>query len=200
MEVVSILAGGHSARGYDVNRLPGRVIGVNDACWRARCDVGVTMDRLFLENRASQISGTIIEGPLTTLYARHAAYKNLVPVPEWITSFECDHTSTDMSPAPGTLNGTNSGMCALNLAYQMFPRTVILFGFDMCLAKDGAAYWYPPYPWAQAKKGGGKYVAWAKQFEHICDQFERAGVEVLNASPGSAIHCFHKIEPKSVLI
>jgi hypothetical protein len=35
-----------------------------------------------------------------------------------------------MSDEPDTLNGTNSGGVALNLAYSLKPRQLLLFGFD----------------------------------------------------------------------
>jgi hypothetical protein len=52
----------------------------------------------------------------------------------------------------GVLNGTNSGLCGFNLAYQMRPKQILLFGFDMKRGPNGEAHWFPDYPWA--KPGG----------------------------------------------
>lgn len=120
---------------------------------------------------------------------------------EWIAVFENDHTSTDFAEDRGILNGTNSGFCALNLAYQLRPDRIILFGFDMNRSPEGSPYWYPDYPWVKAggATSGGKYQVWSAQFETAARSFKNAGIEVLNASPWSAIDAFKKIAPDEAL-
>lgn len=196
-DTISILGGGWSAAGLDFERAPGFRIGVNDAAILAPCEALVSMDRLWTENRWEDL----LRAPLDEIHLRRSAVQNIEPLPAFVRVFENDHTSVDFAETRGTLNGTNSGACALNLAYQRRPRRVILFGFDMNRSPDGRAYWFPDYPWA--KPGGsttaGKYRAWAAEFEVMAAAFRAAGIEVLNASPSSAITAFRKVPAEEVL-
>lgn len=205
-EVISVLAGGWSARDIDRARLPGLVIGVNDSMILAPCDLGVTMDRLWFENRFAALDKATRHTPeaqarLNVVYARRAALQNIKARPTWLHPFECDHTTHELSASRGRLNGTNSGLCALSLAFQLKPRRVILFGFDMCRSPEGAAYWFPDYEWT--KPGGAtsdsKYANWAREFADVAKQFRKAGVEVFNASPHSKVEAFAKVSPESVM-
>ena len=201
-ETVSVLGGGWSARAYDVNRLPGEVIGVNDSMIRARCDYGVSMDRLWTENRWAAVERKARENALRVVYIRRAALANIPIRPTFLAPFENDHKSVDFTPrGTSRLNGTNSGACALNLAANFNPRRILLFGFDMNRSPQGDAYWYPPYEWGKPKgnTGAGTYEAWAAEFEQIAAQFKARGVEVVNCSPSSAIKAFPKADPKGFL-
>lgn len=173
---VSVLAGGWSARGYDLQRLPGHVIGVNDAGILARCDTVVSMDRLWTENRWSQLKALIRPS-----WIRAAALKNIPPQwPDWLNRFDCDHTSAVMSDAPAVLNGTNSGLCAVNLAYQLRPEVLRLYGMDLARGPNGERHWYPDYPWQAPGKGtgAGTFVAWQVHLARAIDQCAKAGIKV----------------------
>jgi hypothetical protein len=181
MKSMIILAGGSSVRGLPqdiiTERLPDLAftIGVNDSAIYAEVDLAVSMDRLWCENRWKRI----IEKS-TQLLARTEALKN-IPGNPLITSFKCDYRSTLMSMAPGILNGTNSGMVALNYAFQKRPKKVFLLGLDSGKTKDQTTpYWYPSYPWA-AQSGAtkpGKYRDWNVQYGFVRRQFAREGMDV----------------------
>lgn len=199
--VVSVIASGWSLTGVDLARIPGFKIGVNDSAWRAPVDLGVTMDRLFFEGRHRELCKAFGRDLPPTLYFRTGVDKAGLALPRWI-SFANDHESVEMSTqqSPPRLNGLNSGICAINLAFQIRPARVILWGFDMCRSPDGRAYYHAPYPWAP---GGatkpGKYLEWAPAFGQIAQQFKAAGVELINASPNSAINTIRKVDPKGLL-
>lgn len=189
-ETITILAGGWSAAALDKKRLAGTVIGVNDAAYYAPCHIAVSMDRLWTEARWNFLCGRTLPA-----FIRSAALKGNDHRPDWLHVFECDYRRAIFSDDPRILNGTNSGFCALNKAYQMRPRRLFLAGFDMCRSPTGAAYWHPPYSWsipAGATKDG-KYAEWARQFSDAAAAFARVGTEVFNVSPGSAIDAFQKI-------
>lgn len=193
---MSVLAGGWSVRGLDLARLPGFVIAVNDAGVLApKVDAVVTMDRLWLEHRWDRLCELQRQ-----TWVRPVCLNNIKDRPAWLNIYQCDWRETRLSGAKGILNGTNSGLVALNLAYQMRPARVILFGFDMGRSPMGEAYWYPPYAY---RPGGatsnGKYAEWAGQFKPAAEAFERIGAEVLNASPASRIPAFKKVDPRAVL-
>lgn len=176
----------------DRDHLPGFVIGVNDSAVRARCDTCVSMDRLWTEWRWPDL---VKIG--RRAHIRDAALKNVTARPEWLRPFTCDYKTTVFSDFVNVLNGTNSGACALNLAWQKFPRRVYLFGFDMNRSPNGAAYWFPHYPWTQPQGATkkGKYDEWAGQMEQIAEQFRAINAEVLNVSATSSIEAFRKITP-----
>jgi len=195
-EVVSVLASGWSVKGLDLSRLPGLVIAVNSAGVHApRVDEIVTMDRLWAEHYWADLCRL---GKPT--WMRSACLKNLPDRPAWLHLYMCDWQSNVMAGALDFMNGTNSGMVALNRAYKLEPKRVILFGFDMGRSPKGAPYWHPPHPWRPT--GGtsnGKYAEWASQFDAAAKQFAKAGIEVLNASPASRIPAFTKVDPQKVL-
>jgi hypothetical protein len=197
---VTIIGGGWSILNLPLDVLCGRVIAVNDsAIYAPRWDVAVSMDRLWSEHRLNElIIRSAEEEPRREIWLRRSAVQNLkVDGWPWVHVFECDSRTNAFSARSGTLNGTNSGACALNLAWQMRPRRVFLLGFDMNRGPDGRAYWYPSYHWASPVGGtsDSKYAAWAKQFKAARSAFQRIGCKVFNVSPASAIEDFPKLTP-----
>jgi hypothetical protein len=199
-DIISILAGGWSVEQIDTSRLPGFVIAVNDSAIHGlKVDLAITMDRLWAEHRFYWLQKNHAPKPF---WVRRSATKNLPTKNGWMTIFENDHTSCQFSETSEVLNGTNSGFCALNLAYQMKPQRVVLFGFDMNRSPAGHPYWFPEYHWTKpgGATTGGKYQAWAQQFEAAAAAFRKANIDVLNASPTSAITTFPKVNPEKVLV
>lgn len=199
-----MIGGGWTLEGIDLARIPGFRIGVNESAWRTKCDAGVTMDRLFFEGRQQQLAKAFPNSMPAPFYFRAGIDKQGAALQSWVP-FDCDHTSAKMSLdwAPRCrLNGLNSGICAINLAYRIEPQRVILWGFDMCRSRDGRAYYHEPYPWAKAAGAttGGKYEEWRNHFPQILAQFQAAGIELLNASLGSAITSLKKVDPARWLI
>lgn len=192
IEIVSILGGGWSAIFVDRDQLPGQVIGVNDSAVLARCHAAVSMDRLWTEHRWPDLMGIGRKA-----FIRDAALKCITDRPAWLRVFACDYRSTVFSETPAILNGTNSGFCAMNVAYLMRPKRIFLFGFDMNRSMNNNPYWFQPYPWAPVgATKPAKYSEWAGQFEKAAELFKAAGTEVLNVSTTSAITAFRKISPK----
>lgn len=202
---ITVIGGGWSVRDVShLDRLPGSIIAVNDsAIYAPRWDYCVSMDRLWAEHRIGDVAARARAGDeLVQVHIRRNALQNLQGwrVNPWLHAFECDHESVKFAAVErwGWLNGTNSGVCALNLAFKFRPRRVFLLGFDMNRNARGDAYWYPPYPWSTTRgsTSDGKYGAWSEQFEEIAKQFDRAGALVFNVSPASSIDNFEKLTPK----
>lgn len=191
---VTIIAGGHSASRVNLKRVPGCVIAVNDAAiYAPRIDTIVSMDRLWAEGRFD-----VVARFGKPLWLRKKTLGNL----QWrsfqnVVAFENDHTSTTMSDAEATLNGTNSGLCAINLAYILRPRELYLVGFDMRLGPRGERHWFPDYPW---KNGGGskegKLQEWARQFRDVAIQLNRVGIRTV--SVGTPLPPFPQITPSQL--
>jgi hypothetical protein len=175
-EIIAIVGGGPSLRAIDLSAIPGTIIAINDsAIHLPRFDIVVSMDRLWTEYRYDNLHR--MQKPA---HIRRSALQKLPHKWPWLHSFECDHTSAEFSDQSGVLNGTNSGLCGFNLAYQMRPEQILLFGFDMKRGPAGEPYWYPPYPWSpKGATKDGKYAEWSKQLRAAATQCEKAGIEVL---------------------
>jgi hypothetical protein len=203
---ITIVAGGWSALHLNLAKLRRPIIAVNDAARFLPIypDIVVSMDRLWTENRWKWLAkregitwiraSALQKIPIAEMEKAHQVNK-------WLTRFCCDHQAVRMIDrdeySEPSLNGTNSGMCAMNLAYQMQPEKVYLVGFDMNRSPQGRPYWHAPYPWASylGATSDGKYEAWAQQFDVAAEQFKAAGIRVFNVSESSAITSFKKIKP-----
>lgn len=188
-EIISVVAGGWSVSQVDRELIPGTIIAINDsAIHLPRFDIVVSMDRLWTEYRYPRLRE--LRKPARI---RRAALQKIPHKWPWLGSFECDHTSTQFSDQPGVLNGTNSGLCGFNLAFQMRPKQILLFGFDMKRGPNGEAYWYPPYPWSpKGATKDGKYATWSRQFASAKRSCDRASIEVVIVGD-SAIDVFTKL-------
>lgn len=193
---ITVVAGGWSVRDVSRAHLCGQIIAVNDAAFNLpTVDVVVSMDRRWTEHRWGWLCRRA-----SATWLRRSAVQNLDCSREiaagWLHIFDCDHESTRFSDVPGTLNGTNSGLVALNLAYQLQPSRLYLLGFDMCRDRAGRASWHAPYSWAPSgATSNGKYAKWARQFSEAAASFAGIGCDVWNVSPASAITAFAKMTP-----
>lgn len=90
-------------------------------------------------------------------------------------------------------NGRNSGYQALHLAVHLGAKRIVLLGYDMKFGTGGACHWFGEHvdEMGQERKTAPTTIAaWAKNFETLVEPLAERGVEVLNATPGSAIACF----------
>ncbi len=171
------------------------MVGINESAVLKKNHIGLTMDRLWAEHRARRY---FVENE-GELWVRKGADKHLPQHPRLI-QFNCDHEATQMSEEPHTLNGTNSGMCALNYAYHCRPERVFLFGFDMQRGPNNEPYYHPPYEWnPEGATKPGKYKEWEKQFTEIAKQFNAIKCVVYNVNNRSKIECFPKISYEGFL-
>jgi hypothetical protein len=89
------------------------------------------------------------------------------------------------------VTGRNSAYQALNLAVLAGAKIIILLGIDGRPGKDGRSHWHNgharPTPLAA-------YEEYRRAFSAAENEITAAGVRVINASPGSAIDSFEKME------
>jgi len=83
-------------------------------------------------------------------------------------------------------NHGHSGFQALNLAYHLRPRRILLLGYD-CHHNNGTHY-HGDHDHGLPNAPGVK--AWPDTYTPTVPQFESEGIEVVNCSPGSALTCF----------
>lgn len=191
---VIVLGGGASVMAYDLRHIAqrGYLIGVNDAALFTHVDVAFTMDRLWLEGRQQMLH--ILNPP--EVWYRKGTPKNFNPPQRWMAFTHSEDDPTIMSSEMGKFNGSNSGTCALNLAYQRSQARVFLLGFDMQRGPRGEKHWYPDYPWANNEKSGtkkGTYSDWTAEFDAIAKQFAAKKLKVYNVNHRSLITAFETI-------
>ena len=88
----------------------------------------------------------------------------------------------------------NSGASAINLAYHLGAARVVLYGFDM-RDVDGCSHWHNDH---QSKRSS-PHARFLRCFPAIKRDAIRLGMEIVNATPGSAIQEFPFVEPMEAL-
>lgn len=189
-DTVSIVACGPSALDCGAARAPGMVIAVNGAAAHVRYDVALTMDGRYSRNRWREHRGR-------QWFVRRSAWQHAMNAgaTPWdgLHVYDCDREQTEFARGlhdvgVWTLNGSNSGYNALNLAYSLRPRRVYLYGFDM----GEPEHFFGEYPWSHEAAGNNtaKFKDWRKEMVHASGQFRRAGIQVYNTNRLSNIKAF----------
>lgn len=105
--------------------------------------------------------------------------------------------SDGLSRNPDALvTGSHGGWQALNLAVLAGTKTPILVGFDGQVAKDGRTHWSGGHPQPTPEAA---YAVYRKSFSMGEADLKAAGIRVLNASPGTAIDTFPKMDLQAAL-
>lgn len=93
---------------------------------------------------------------------------------------------------PGTIgSGGNSGFQAINIAAQFGATRILLIGFDMHAANG--VHWYGKNAWRNANNPmDHNYVRWRDALAKQAGVLKAMGIEVINASPDSALVCFER--------
>ncbi|MHC5035412.1 MAG: hypothetical protein ACYTFZ_10285 [Planctomycetota bacterium] len=188
-----ILGGGPSLRLIDVERLRGRrVIAVNQAY-----QLGKWIDVLFygdcrwlLWNQKELLDWP---GLKVTCCEAHNGKPGIRAVLRESRPFGI---CRDPSRVSWNLS---SGAAAINLAVHFGVRRIVLLGYDMRKIED-EHNWHDEYKKRiniNAKRD--PYQRFLRPFPDIAKGLERAGVECVNATPGSAIGQFPIVDPEEVL-
>lgn len=116
------------------------------------------------------------------------------PGVEWL---ENDGTIGLSHEYPKIRTGQNSGYQALNLAYLLGYKKVILLGYDMQYGAKGKIHWHEDHDTKNPPES--LLEKWVKNFEALAPLLEYAGVEVLNATKRTALTCFKRVKLTDVL-
>lgn len=96
-----------------------------------------------------------------------------------------------LTDEPGLLGwGGNSGFHALNLAVQCGARRVVLVGFDLTL--DYGTHWHGRHPKGLNNPNAAALRRWRRVLDDQAPRLKALGVEVINASPISALEAYPK--------
>ena len=185
---VIIVAGGSSLRGFDFNSLlefDAWLVGVNESIFcLPRCDVGVSIDHMFIEQRFDRLKDKIAGG-MELIIATGSKLKK--PINATIMT---RLLTNKLSSNPSQLISCGtSGYGALGVAYLKRAKTVLLLGYDY--SADGAHH-HEDYPWHKQLKRADCWGFWAAYYGSTVPQLKAAKIEVFNASPNSAITAFER--------
>lgn len=187
-ETIACVASGPSLTQSDVDRLKGRVrvIVVNDnhrlAPW---ADLLYAADEAWW-NEYQGVPG--FPGFKCTFSIPAAARWGLIRLPG-------ERTGQGLSHDPMRIfQGGNSGYAAINIAWLLGAKRILLLGYDM---QDtlGQKHWFGDHP--KSLRNGGQYGRWLPRFATIPATLK--GVEVLNCTRMSALNCFPRATLEEVL-
>lgn len=91
----------------------------------------------------------------------------------------------------------NSGASAVNVAYWLGAKRIILLGFDM--KRQGKQFnWHNDYPTTPGKKQNGRLKTPYRQFlrcwNKIAIDAKALGLEIINCTPGGSLNIFQRAE------
>lgn len=185
---VVLVGGGPSLIGFNFSQLKSKqvyVVGINQAIFDAPCCAGVSADVMFMHQRRAPLEEYATKFPVYACVPESIHPTKMVHLDKrWKNAF---------SEHPSVINTVgSSGFAALNVAYLMKARRIILLGFDYCVLNRGRSHHYHnKYPWH--RRTTGEWPRWAAGYETALPQLRAANIEVINASPQSAIKAFRKI-------
>lgn len=103
----------------------------------------------------------------------------------WVPGEHADGLSTN----PELIHyGKNSGYQAVNLAYLLGARRILLVGFDHQYPNN-AYHWYGEHP---DRNRSSWYERWMPCWQTVLNQLNDLDLEIINCTPESALHVFPK--------
>lgn len=91
--------------------------------------------------------------------------------------------------------GNNSGYQAINLAYLLGAKSIILLGFDM-KRKAGKTHFFGHHPYHRPEQGPTDEIMqrWCNNFVQLAADLKSEGVTVYNATRDSVLNAFERRE------
>lgn len=194
---IFILGGGPSLTDSIVPELKNKtILGINQAYqlgdWVDFCYSG---DKRWFEWNKQKIKN--YKGTLYTSYPKFdlISYDNIINLGR-ISSYGISNKSRYSIAWNG-----NSGASAINIAYWLGAKRIVLLGFDM--RRIGNSFnWHKQYPRINRRNNNrypNPYIKFLKCFRQIAIDAKRLGIEIINATPNSAIQVFPKTKLKELL-
>ena len=189
-ETIYIIGGGPSLKNFDFRQLRGaRTIAINKAIlFHPGADVLYWTDIRFYTWYKNEIDN--YKGLKFTINAG-SQYTNDIKVLKKGKAYGLETDNQTLA------HGNNSGYAAINLAYHLGAKRIILLGFDMASdGKDG--HFHDGYP---TRAAGDKMYQdkFLPGFKQLHSELKDSEVTVLNASPYSNLTVFPKITIEQAL-
>ena len=182
-----VIGGGTSLRGFDASVLRGKnIIAVNES--------GLTLtpwaDVLFFADRQRHRWNAdrmlLHEGRFKVTRSAGAAR---APEGVKLVQFRCNEP---FSTRPWQVSGWCGGGSSLNLAAHFGASRIVLLGFDMA----GLDFHDMHHNHGPESRYAEKFIP---AIEVMAPGLKARGIEVLNATPGSRLTCFKRVELQDVL-
>lgn len=170
---------------------PFRVIAVNDAIfpawyadWLHACDTTWWFQHIQSVHTFPGIRTTLAED---------------VPEP-WVTGYLENSGENGFDPDPSCCRtGANSVYQAMCIAIHTGAKKIVLVGVDMKNSATGDQHWFGDHPMKFGNVKADYAATMIPHFKTILPALEARGVEVVNASPGSALTLFPTVDLDTVL-
>lgn len=182
-ETAFILGGGPSLKTTDLSRLPtiGPTIAIKHALRLAPwAECLLWADARWLEWDAQAKADVLAHDAIWKVTTQGPPLE-LVGHVQFIVWARRYFRTEALSKDPSVLGGYASGDVALNLAYLLGARRIILLGFDM-----QGGHWHE----GKAESGDGSRQHMIAVIEAMAPILAAEGRQVINATPGSALQCF----------
>lgn len=190
-ETVFLVAGGPSLRETDLEGLRAGarrrppVLAINDA-YRLlpQADLLYFCDyKWFVWHREAVEAWPQIAATLSVQAAQEVAHVH------WLRQGDI----RGLAARADTLNtGRNSGYQAINLAVHAGARRLVLVGYDLAHAADGASHWHGGHQGRPSRPG--LYRDWLPHFDSLRAALLDRRVAVVNATRGGALEAFPRAE------
>lgn len=109
-------------------------------------------------------------------------------IPPWVFSYECTGRE-GFDPDPNCIrSGNNSAYAAMHVVAHQNPARIVLFGVDMQHGPGGETHWHSGHGIVHEE-----YTLTEKMrplFAGLVKPLAHRGIEVINASPESALNCW----------
>lgn len=178
-ETAFLLGGGPSLKGFNRSRLTRRghrVIAINSSYRIANSqDLLFFTDNSWFEQHQPVID--LWRGYVVTL-SRHAK----AAMPQKVRRIECEEGAAFVPGRTPVRLGRSSGQTAISLAILLGATRVVLLGYDMRMV-EGRSHHHDDH----SHDNDSDLRRYANSFGGWAQATAEAGVEVLNATPGSAL-------------
>jgi len=180
-ETAYILGGGPSLASVDVRSLPGRIIVINNS-WLLRPDADVLY---FCDLAWWQAHGAAVKAGFRGEYIA-----SIGDVHDEAVKRLRNGGPTGLDLRPDNLrHGSNSGYQAINLAVHFGAARIVLLGYDMKTDGD-KTHWHEGHGVEAAIVQHGLEKRMIPHFDALVEPLKTEGVEIVNATEGSALKCF----------
>ena len=117
-----------------------------------------------------------------------------------VVLLQVDANISGLSKDPSMIfAGSNGGHQVMNLAFHLGAARIVLIGYDMKPATDGAKHWHSVHPTGLNNPDEHTFARWIPALGAIATDLEAAGVEVINCSLDTALTCFPRARLEDVL-
>ena len=189
-ETIYIIGGGPSLKNFDFRKLIGsKTIAINKALlFHSQADVLYWTDSRFYSWYKNEIDN--YKGLKFTVKAG-SQYTTDIKILKKGKAFGIE---TDPQVIA---HGNNSGYAAINLAYHLGVKRIILLGFDMG-GNNLGTHFHDGYP-ARAAPDSMYAEKFIPGFNQLNSELKDSGISILNASPSSKLTVFPKITLEQAL-